>query len=321
MSVLDVEHLAVSIATASGPLPVVRDISFRLDRGTTLGLVGESGSGKSMTALALMRLLPEIATATGAVKLHGEDLLRADETRLCTLRGDRMAMVFQEPMTSLNPLHTVGDQIAETLILHRGAERKAAFDEAARLLDRVGIGNARARLGAYPHQLSGGQRQRVMIAMALACRPDVVIADEPTSALDVTVQAQIIDLLRGLIGETGMALILISHDLGVIGRLADRVMVMYGGAVMEEGDTRTVFTVRAHPYTQGLFAALPSRGARKGKRLAVIPGTVPPPDALPPGCPFYGRCPRGQDVCRDNKPPAVTIDGSLARCFFPGPPT
>ncbi len=320
MSILEAEHLAVSIATETGALPVVRDISFRLDRGTTLGLVGESGSGKSMTALALMRLLPEIATATGAVRLLGEDLLQADEDRLCAVRGDRMAMVFQEPMTSLNPVHRIGDQIAETLILHRGAERRAALEEAARLLDRVGIGTARARLAAYPHQLSGGQRQRVMIAMALACRPDVVIADEPTSALDVTVQAQIVDLLRGLVEEIGLALILISHDLGVIGRLADRVMVMYGGAVMEEGDTRTVFAVRAHPYTQGLFAALPSRGARKGKRLAVIPGTVPSPDALPPGCPFYGRCPRGQDVCRENTPPAVAIDGSLARCFFPGPP-
>jgi peptide/nickel transport system ATP-binding protein len=318
MSVLAVERLAVTIAAPAAALPVVRGISFALDRGTTLGLVGESGSGKSMTALALMQLLPDSARASGAVRLQDEDLLQADEARLCALRGDRIAMIFQEPMTSLNPVHMVGDQIAETLVLHRGRPRAAALDEAARLLDRVGIADARARLSSYPHQLSGGQRQRVMIAMALACRPDVVIADEPTSALDVTVQAQIIDLLRSLVDETGMALILISHDLGVIGRLADRVIVMYGGAVMEEGATAAVFTARAHPYTQGLFAALPGRGARKGKRLAAIPGAVPPPDALPRGCPFHGRCPRGQDVCRDNAPPAVEIDGSVAYCFFPG---
>jgi peptide/nickel transport system ATP-binding protein len=315
---LEVEDLAVTIETPKAPLPVVRGISFALERGATLGLVGESGSGKSMTALALMRLLPDSARATGAVRLNDEDLLRADEARLCALRGDRIAMIFQEPMTSLNPVHTIGDQIAETLILHRSYGRAAALGEAATLLDRVGIANARARLSSYPHQLSGGQRQRVMIAMALACRPDIVVADEPTSALDVTVQAQIIDLLRGLVDETGMSLILISHDLGVIGRLADRVIVMYGGAVMEEGATAAVFAARAHPYTQGLFAALPSRGARKGKRLAVIPGTVPAPDALPKGCPFFGRCPRGQDVCRDNAPPVVEIGGSVAHCFFPG---
>jgi peptide/nickel transport system ATP-binding protein len=273
-----------------------------------------------MTALAIMGLLPPAARAAGAVRLHGENLLGADETRLCAVRGDRMAMVFQEPMTALNPVHSVGDQVSEPLVLHRGLAAGAALAEAARLLDRVGIADARARLSSYPHQLSGGQRQRAMIAMALACQPDVMIADEPTSALDVTVQAQIIDLLRGLIAEFGMALLLISHDLGVIGRLADRVMVMYGGAAMEEGPTEAVFRTRAHPYTQGLFAALPGRGARKGRRLAAIPGTVPPPEALPPGCPFYGRCPRGQDICRDSRPPVVTIGGTRAACFFPGPP-
>ncbi|HEX6979029.1 MAG TPA: ABC transporter ATP-binding protein [Alphaproteobacteria bacterium] len=319
MTVLDVEDLRVDIRTRTGALPIVRGVSFTLARGTTLGLVGESGSGKSMTALAIMRLLPKAAAISGAIRLHGEDLLQADEARMCRIRGDRIAMVFQEPMTALNPLHRIGDQIAETLILHRDMPRRAALDEAAGLLDRVGIREARARLSAYPHQLSGGQRQRVMIAMALACRPDVLIADEPTSALDVTVQAQVIDLLRGLVDEFGMALVLISHDLGVIGRLADRVMVMYGGAIMEQGSTRAVFTTRAHPYTQGLFAALPGRGARKGRRLAAIPGTVSTPDALPRGCPFHGRCPRGQDVCRDNAPPVVEIGGSRAACFFPGP--
>jgi peptide/nickel transport system ATP-binding protein len=315
MSVLALEHLSVTIAA-----PVVRDLSFTLARGTTLGLVGESGSGKSMTALAIMRLLPAVARASGAIRLDGEDLMQADEARLCALRGNRLAMVFQEPMTALNPVHTIGDQVAEPLMLHRGASRREALDRAASLLDRVGIAEARARLAAYPHQLSGGQRQRVMIAMALANQPDVLIADEPTSALDVTVQAQIIALLRGLIDELGLAVLLISHDLGVIGRLADRVIVLYGGAVMEEGSTEAVFRTRAHPYTQGLFAALPGRGARKGKRLAAIPGAVPPPAALAPGCPFSGRCPRGQDVCRDNLPPAVDSGAGTAYCFFPSPP-
>jgi peptide/nickel transport system ATP-binding protein len=229
-----------------------------------------------------------------------------------------MAMIFQEPMSSLNPVHTVGDQIAEPILVHGEQDHAAARQTALRLLERVGIADAAARMGSYPHQLSGGQRQRAMIAMALACRPDLLIADEPTSALDVTVQAQILELLRGLVGEAGMALLLISHDLGVIGRIAERVIVLYAGAMMEEGATETVFAQRLHPYTQALFAALPSRGARKGRRLVAVPGTVPPPQQLPLGCPFYGRCPRGQDVCRDNKPPRVESEGSTAYCFFPG---
>jgi peptide/nickel transport system ATP-binding protein len=314
MSLLEVDKLTVSLA---GGLPVVRGVSFTLPRGGTLGLVGESGSGKSMTALALMQLLPDGATTGGAVRFSGEDILSADEDRLCALRGDRLAMIFQEPMTSLNPVHTIGEQIAEPLLVHRKQDAAQARRTAASLLQRVGIADA-SRLSAYPHQLSGGQRQRAMIAMALACGPDLLIADEPTSALDVTVQAQILDLLRGLIDETGMALLLISHDLGVIGRIAERVMVMYGGAVMEEGPTDAVFAARLHPYTQALFAALPSRGARKGRRLAAVGGTVPPPHELPAGCPFYGRCPRGQDVCRDTAPPRVENGGSTAYCFFPG---
>ena len=312
--VLEVENLTIRL----GALPIVRGISFSLPRGGTLGLVGESGSGKSMTALALMRLLPATAQASGTIRLNGEDILDADEARLCALRGDRMAMIFQEPMTSLNPVHTVGDQIAEPLVVHGKDDEAAARRMAVGLLERVGIADAPARMSSYPHQLSGGQRQRAMIAMALACRPDLLIADEPTSALDVTVQAQIIDLLRGLVDETGMALLLISHDLGVIGRIAERVIVLYAGAVMEEGPTEAVFAQRLHPYTQALFAALPGRGARKGRRLAAVPGTVPPPQALPPGCPFYGRCPRGQEICRDNPPPRVADGGSTAYCFFPG---
>jgi peptide/nickel transport system ATP-binding protein len=319
MTLLAVENLSVIVSGRSGPLTVVRDMSFTLARSETLGVVGESGSGKSMTALAVMGLLPEGVRATGRVKLDGENLLAANEERLCALRGNRMAMIFQEPMTALNPVHTIGDQVREGLMLHRRLDHGAATAEAVRLLERVGLPQARSRLSAYPHQLSGGQRQRVMIAMALACKPDLIVADEPTSALDVTVQAQIVALLRDVIAETGTALILISHDLAVIGQLADRVVVMYAGQAAEEGPTAALYGTRAHPYTQGLFAALPGKGARKGKRLIAIPGTVPAPDALPPGCPFHGRCPRGQQVCHDSPPPWAAYPADLrARCFFPG---
>lgn len=309
---LAVRDLVVTI----GGSAVVRGLSLDVARGQTLGIVGESGSGKSMTALAVMGLLPVAARAAGSIALAGEELVGAPERRLCALRGDRMAMVFQEPMTALNPVHRIGDQVAESLILHRGLARGPARARARELLARVGIDRPQERLDSYPHELSGGQRQRVVIALALACAPDLVIADEPTSALDVTVQAQIVELLGQLADETGMALVLISHDLGVIGQLADRVVVMYAGAVAEEGPTGDVFRRRVHPYTEGLFGALPQRGG--GRRLRAIPGTVPAPADLPPGCPFYGRCPRGQDVCRDNPPPWVDAGpGHRARCFFP----
>jgi peptide/nickel transport system ATP-binding protein len=320
MSLIEIADLSVTLATARGHHDAVRRLSLSLARGETLGIVGESGSGKSLTALAIMGLLPAIATASGRIDFKGEDLLRADETRLCALRGDRLAMIFQEPMTALNPVHTIGDQIAEALTVHGKAPRREAIARAADLLDRVGIARARSRLGAYPHQLSGGQRQRVMIAIAIACKPDLLIADEPTSALDVSVQAQILDLLRRLIEEEGMALILISHDLGVIRRIAGRVIVMYGGRAVEEGPASNLFRDRAHPYTQGLLAAVPGRHAAKGRRLVAIPGQVPDLADLPPGCPFHGRCARGQDICRASEPPpAIIAEGHVARCFFPGP--
>ncbi|HJS30632.1 MAG TPA: ABC transporter ATP-binding protein [Alphaproteobacteria bacterium] len=316
MSLIEVDRLAVALDGEGGTLRLVREVSFTIEQGETLGIVGESGSGKSMTALAIMGLLPRGATASGRIVLDGEDLLAAGEARLCALRGDRIAMIFQEPMTSLNPVHRIGDQVAETLVLHRAMTRGQARREAVGLLDRVGLAQAASRALAYPHELSGGQRQRAMIAIALACRPALLIADEPTSALDVTVQAQIVRLLRDLAGEIGMALLLISHDLGVIGQLADRVQVMYGGRIVEAGTTRDVFRRRAHPYTQGLFAAVPTRAARKGRRLVAIPGVVPSPEQLPPGCPFYGRCPKGVERCLSD-PPAVAIDkGHHARCFF-----
>ena len=295
MSLLAVENLGVTI----GQAPILQGVSFTLARGQTLGLVGESGSGKSMTALAVMGLLPDRAASRGQIRLDGADLLAMDEDALCRMRGRRMAMVFQEPMTALNPLRSIGQQVSESLRLHLRLSRAEADTRVRRLLDRVGLPAPRFSPDLYPHQLSGGQRQRVMIAIALACGPDLLIADEPTTALDVTIQAQILALLREIIAESGMALLLITHDLGVFGEVAERVMVMYAGRVVEQGRTAEVFAARRHPYTRGLFAASPqSRPAGAGRaRLAAIPGTVPDPRALPPGCAFAARCPRAEPDC------------------------
>lgn len=313
---LEVRELRVALQTARGPAEAVRGASFTLSRGDTLGLVGESGCGKSVTALALMGLLPEGATASGSVRFGGHELLGLADAALCRLRGNRIAMVFQEPMSSLNPLHTVGRQVVEPLRLHRGLDRAAARAETVRLLERVGLPDARRRVDAYPHQLSGGQRQRVTIAMALACGPDLLIADEPTTALDVTIQGQILDLIAGLVAERGMALILISHDLGVIAENVDRMMVMYGGSVIEQGPTADVFRQRAHPYTRGLFDARPRLGGTRGQPLATIPGTVPDLADLPAGCPFAGRCTWALEACGAGVPAEVVVSpGHGARCL------
>ena len=312
---LEVRDLHVALRTARGPAEAVRGVDFTLERGETLGIIGESGCGKSVTALALMGLLPDGATVRGSVRFAGRELVGLPERALCALRGDRIGMVFQEPMTSLNPLHTVGRQVGEPLRLHRGLDAAAARAEAVRLLDRVGLPDARRRVDAYPHQLSGGQRQRATIAMALACGPDLLIADEPTTALDVTVQGQILDLIADLVAERGMALILISHDLGVIAENVERMMVMYGGTVVEHGPTREVFGRRMHPYTQGLFGARPRLGGGRGARLATIPGTVPDLADLPRGCPFAGRCPRAVDACGAAPPAEARVGPEHAvRC-------
>ena len=306
MALLEVNNLDVTLATSRGPARAVRNLSFDLDRGQTLGIVGESGCGKSMTALALLGLLPENGVTTGSINLGGQDLLALDEDAMCGVRGNRISMIFQEPMTSLNPLHTIGRQVTEPMLIHQGMTRDEARAEAVRLLERVGIASARQRLDNYPHQLSGGQRQRVMIAMALSCKPDVLIADEPTTALDVTIQGQILDLIADLVSESGMALILISHDLGVIAETVDRVLVMYGGAGVETGPTASLFQHLAHPYTQGLFAAVPKLGSGgKGKsrtRLSTIPGLVPELADLPPGCTFADRCDLADDKCAGTMP-------------------
>ena len=313
---LEVENLAVTLQTARGPAQAVRGIDLRLDRGETLGLVGESGCGKSMTALAILGLLPEGAKVGGSVRFDGRDLLALDEKALCKLRGDRMGVVFQEPMTALNPLHSVGRQVAETLKLHRNMGAGPARAEAIRLLDRVGIPDAARRIDAYPHQFSGGQRQRVTIAIALACGPDLLIADEPTTALDVTIQRQILDLIASLVEEDGMALMLISHDLGVIAENVSRMLVMYGGTVVESGTTQAVFERPSHPYTRGLFGARPRLGGGRGVRLATIRGTVPELADLPPGCPFAGRCPLTIAACSAGLPAAEALSPHhTARCI------
>ncbi|WP_370156689.1 ABC transporter ATP-binding protein [Ferrovibrio sp.] len=306
---LSVRDLTVTLPTARGPAMAVRGLDFDLAKGETLGIVGESGCGKSMTALALMGLLPEGAQAGGSVALGGENLLAASEKRLCDLRGNRLGMIFQEPMTSLNPLHRIGDQIAEPLLLHTDLSRRQARERAVDLLGRVGIPNPRSRLDAYPHQLSGGQRQRVMIAMALACDPDILIADEPTTALDVTIQGQILDLIRDLVEASGMALILISHDLGVIAETVDRVLVMYAGRAVEAGPVHEVFADLSHPYARGLFAAMPrlaAGGAYPRPPLPTIPGIVPDLHDLGPACAFADRCSLAEARCRAEPPPPVS---------------
>ncbi|MDP3222457.1 MAG: ABC transporter ATP-binding protein, partial [Rubrivivax sp.] len=316
---LEVRDLRVTLQTSRGAHDALRGVSFALDHGQSLGLIGESGCGKSITALALMGLLPDGAQVSGSIQLHGQELTTLNEAALCKLRGHRMGMVFQEPMTALNPLHTVGRQIAEPLQLHKGLSRIAARAEALRLLERVQLPQAAQRLDAYPHQLSGGQRQRVVIAIALACGPDLLIADEPTTALDVTLQREVLDLIQELVreeGEQGMALLLISHDLGVMADTVQRMLVMYGGTVVESGPTADVFRRLAHPYTRGLFAARPRLGLPRGTRLATIPGRVPALADMPAGCPFADRCERVTDACRQALPPAFAVGpGHEARCL------
>jgi peptide/nickel transport system ATP-binding protein len=316
MALLEVRDLAVTLQTHRGPALAVRDASFTLERGETLGLVGESGCGKSMTAMALMGLLPENAQVAGSIRFNEEELTGKTDAQMCEIRGNRIGMIFQEPMTALNPVHSIGHQVAEPLRLHRRLSAGAGRAEAIALLDRVGIPDAARRIDAYPHQFSGGQRQRITIAMALACGPDLLIADEPTTALDVTIQRQILDLIRELVAERGMALLLISHDLGVIAQNVARMLVMYGGSVVESGPTTEVFAHRMHPYTLGLFGARPALRSRRGARLATIPGSVPELADLPPGCPFAGRCAFTIPECHLTVPPPYEVGPDhRARCI------
>jgi peptide/nickel transport system ATP-binding protein len=317
-TILEVDGLSVDIATARGTLHAVRDVSFSVKRGETLCVVGESGCGKSMTSLAIMDLLPKGATRRARrLAFAGDDLGRAGKGRINALRGNRMAMIFQEPMTALNPAYTIGNQLVEAYRLHRRASEAEARDRAIHLLGKVGIASAAQRLSQYPHQLSGGLRQRVMIAMALMCGPDLLIADEPTTALDVTIQAQILRLLAELQRELGIAMVLITHDLGVVARIADRVAVMYAGEIVEEGPTAALFANPRHPYTQGLIDCIPVPGRTvPGGRLGVIPGVVPSLVGDIRGCSFRDRCSQARDLCTAAPPVRSAPDGQTWRCIL-----
>jgi peptide/nickel transport system ATP-binding protein len=317
-TILEVEALSVDIATARGRLHAVRDVSFSVKRGETLCLVGESGCGKSMTSLAIMDLLPKGATRRARrLAFAGDDLGKVGTRRINALRGNRMAMIFQEPMTALNPAYTIGNQLVEAYRLHRKANEAEARERAVHLLGKVGIASAAQRLDQYPHQLSGGLRQRVMIAMALMCGPELLIADEPTTALDVTIQAQILRLLAELQRELGIAMVLITHDLGVVARIADRVAVMYAGEIVEEGPTAALFANPRHPYTQGLIDCIPVPGRTvRGGRLGVIPGVVPSLVGDIRGCSFRDRCGHARDLCATAPPVREAADGQSWRCIL-----
>ena len=300
-TVLDIDHLTVSFDTPDGVVEAVNDVSMLVQKGECIGLVGESGSGKSQTFMAAMGLLADNGTASGEIRLDGTDLLSASEKELNKLRGERIAMIFQDPMTSLTPHMKIGRQLGEVLIEHRGVDKATARKQSRAMLERVHFPEAERRLDMYPHELSGGLRQRVMIAMALMCDPAVLIADEPTTALDVTVQAQILDLLTEVKDTLGTAIVLITHDLGVVAGLADRVAVMYGGRIVERGTVTDIFNIPAHPYTQGLLACTPRLDADT-EALVTIPGQPPNLQNLPSGCSFHPRCGHVFDRCKSEPP-------------------
>ena len=317
---LSVRELRTEFHTDQGVARAVDGVSFDLPRGGTLALVGESGCGKSVTALSVLRLIPNPPgrIAAGEVRFDGRDLLALDEAEMRRIRGNDISMIFQEPMTSMNPVFRIGDQIGAVLRLHRGLAKAEARREAVALMDRVGIPAAASRVDDYPHQMSGGMLQRVMIAMALACGPRLLIADEPTTALDVTIQAQILDLLNRLRAETGMSVLLITHDLGVVAETAEQVVVMYAGRVVETAPVRALFAGPKHPYTRALFASLPAMS--RGGRLASIPGAVPAATHFPPGCRFHPRCPHAMPVCSQEEPPLLDTDaGHQAACWLHHP--
>jgi len=301
---LDVRDLRTYFKVMDGTVPAVDGVGFQVHRGETLGVVGESGCGKSVTALTIMRLIeiPPGEIVSGEIWFDGRDVLQLTQNQMLSVRGAEMAMIFQEPMTSLNPVLTIGNQIAEAVVAHKKVSHKAAWDRAIEMLQLVGISEAPRRAKQYPHEMSGGMRQRVMIALALSCDPKLLIADEPTTALDVTIQAQILELIRRIQAETGTALLLITHDLGVVAETVQRIVVMYAGKVVETGSVDEVLEDPKHPYTEGLLASIPSKGMR-GTRLNVIKGSVPNPFRMPVGCRFAPRCPYAFDPCRDHEPP------------------
>jgi oligopeptide/dipeptide ABC transporter ATP-binding protein len=321
-ALLDVRNLKTYFHVMDGTVPAVDGVSFSLGRGQTLGIVGESGSGKSVTALTIMRLLdiPPAEIVEGEVWFDGQEILRIPIEQMRKLRGNEMAMIFQEPLTSLNPVFTVGDQIAEQVELHKKVKKKEAWDRAIESLRLVGIPLPERRVKQYPHEMSGGMRQRVMIAMALSCEPKLIIADEPTTALDVTIQAQILELLKTIQQRTGSALMLITHDLGVVAEMVDNIIVMYAGQVVEQGTVDQVLITPKDPYTMGLLESIPSV-EKRGGRLSVITGTVPNPFNMPPACRFQPRCPYAWDLCKQAPPDLYRAGsgGQLARCHLHTP--
>jgi oligopeptide transport system ATP-binding protein len=318
LPLLQVRNLTTRFATERGPVTAVDNISFDIDAGETVALVGESGSGKSVTALSIMRLIPSPPgrIESGEVVFEGRDLFKLNEADVRAVRGNKIAMIFQEPMSSLNPVLSVGMQIAEPLNVHRGMAWAKALEQAKALMGRVRMPDAASRLGSYPHHYSGGMRQRVMIAMALACSPRLIIADEPTTALDVTVQAQILDLLKELTVETGSSLLLITHDLGVVARYADRVAVMYGGRIVETAPARALYKDPLHPYTQGLMASRPRLDSDTAQRLRPIEGQPPDLAQLPAGCAFAPRCRSASDICRSARPPLAQVAARHFKACF-----
>jgi peptide/nickel transport system ATP-binding protein len=323
---LEVRDLRTYFHVMDGVVRAVDGVSFSINAGETLGIVGESGCGKSVTSLSIMRLLdmPPAENPTGEILFEGRDLLTLSEEQMRQVRGNDIAMIFQEPMTSLNPVFTVGDQIAEAVMLHQDLSKKAAWDKAIESLKAVGINNPERRVKQYPHELSGGMRQRVMIAMALSCDPKLLIADEPTTALDVTIQAQILELIRDVQDRTGAALMLITHDLGVVAETVKDVVVMYAGRIVEEGPVYDVLLAPKHPYTEGLLGSIPSKGKR-GERLNVIRGTVPNPFNMPKGCNFAPRCPYAFEPCLEHDPRIEEANPPDVACWLytpaPGSPT
>lgn len=313
---LHLNNLSITFQTDNGPLPAVRDVNLSLEQGHITCLVGESGCGKSLTARAILRLMPDNARLDGGIVLNGQNLLQLPLREMRAIRGRRVGMVFQEPMTSLNPVLKVGEQVAEPLRLHLGMSRAEAHEEAVALLAEVGIPSPESRYDDYPHQLSGGMRQRVMIAMALACRPDLLLADEPTTALDATIQGQILRLMRSRSQERGMAVLLITHDLGVAAQMAHSVGVMYAGRLVEHALAKDLFSGPLHPYTQGLLQAAPNALSRGLNRLPTIPGSVPSLRAMPRGCPFHPRCSKAMPVCNEKMPPNFTQNEHRVACWL-----
>ncbi len=313
---LELNNVSLSLKRDGKYVKILDEISLQVNKGETVGIVGESGCGKSMTALSVMRLLPDKAKLEGVIQLENKDITFYSKRKMEKIRGDKMAMIFQDPLTSLNPLHTVGRQIEETLILHTELNKEQRKKRVVELLKEVGLPRAEEIASEYPHQLSGGMRQRIMIAVAMACNPSLLICDEPTTALDVTVQAQILDLMNHLKEVNEMGIIMITHDLGVVAEVCDRVIVMYAGKIVEQAEVKELFINPKHPYTKGLLESIPKLGVKKAK-LGSIPGMVPSPDKMPNGCRFFERCSSAMEICKDKTPPMSNVgEDHSAACWL-----